>query len=66
MMSYRDKEMMGSRYEPRRTRSGLAIIIPTPIPFEQSCFELEQPCSPYFYNDLEQRGTTVQAGFRRR
>lgn len=67
-LSYRDMEAQGVRYRPHRTRSGLVVQMPERNVFEQRCYELEEPfpCTPYFYEDLELRGATVEDGFRRR
>ena len=66
VISYRDEATRADQYEPHRTRSGLVVLVPTPVPYQQSCFDIEQLCSPYFFNDLEMRGATIEAGFRRR
>ncbi|RRB07050.1 LIC_10190 family membrane protein [Larkinella rosea] len=51
-------------FNQHRTRSGLLVLTPIGSPLDQSCFEQEIPCSPYFYPDLELRGTQVADGFR--
>lgn len=63
---YHEREADGSSYKAHRTQSGLVLIVPEPAPVEQRCYEIEQPCSPYFFEDLELRGSTIQSGFRRR
>ncbi|UHG93587.1 LIC_10190 family membrane protein [Spirosoma oryzicola] len=50
-------------YQRRWTRSKLAVLVPkAPC---KSCFDIEQPCTPFFFNDLQLRGRTIADGFRR-
>lgn len=53
-------------YPSYRTTSGLVVVVPRADHNEQRCFEIEQPCSPYYYPDLEKRGLSFGDGFRRR
>jgi hypothetical protein len=66
-LGYRQLQAEGVHYQPRRTKSGLVVVIPTPPPnaFDQRCYEIDQPCTPYYFEDLEERGKTLQDGFRR-
>lgn len=66
VVSYRGHEMKDHRYEPHQTRSGLVVLMPQPAPYQQNCYDIEKLCSPYFFDDLQQRGVAVEAGFRRR
>ncbi len=66
VVSYRDDARRADQYKPHRTRSGLVVLVPMPVPYQQNCFDIEQLCSPYFFDDLEMRGATIEAGFRRR
>jgi len=50
-------------YRPHRTRSNLTVFVPDSP--SKSCFDIEQPCTPFFFDDLQLRGTTIGQGFRR-
>ncbi len=67
-LSYRQLETEGVHYQPRPTKSGLLVVIPIARKntFDQRCYELEKPCTPYFFDDLEGRGENLADGFRRR
>lgn len=62
-LSYVDQQAQHIHYGHRRTRTGLAVVVPN-APHEP-CFDIEQPCTPFFFNDLELRGQHVTDGFRR-
>jgi hypothetical protein len=63
-LTYRHYGTMAEMFTRDRTKSGLEVLVPINTPTIQSCYELETPCSPYFYPDLELRGKTVADGFR--
>lgn len=63
---YRNQLAEGFPHKAFRTRSGLLVLVPTPIAAEQRCYDQRFPCSPYLFNDLEQRGPSLENGFRRR
>ncbi|WP_338874416.1 hypothetical protein WBJ53_02240 [Spirosoma sp. SC4-14] len=50
-------------YRPQRTRSNLTVLVPESP--SKSCFDVEQPCTPFFFDDLQLRGSTIEQGFRR-
>jgi hypothetical protein len=65
-LTYHIREAEDVVFSRMRTKSGLLVLIPYDKRglLWQSCYEQELPCSPYFYPDLELRGTTVADGFR--
>ncbi|RAJ95504.1 hypothetical protein LX87_03251 [Larkinella arboricola] len=64
-LSYRDKGAYESLFTLRHTRSGLEVLNPVGSPLEQNCYEEEgKLCAPFFYPDLELRGTRIEEGFR--
>jgi hypothetical protein len=48
-------------YDLHRTRSGLSVVVPR-APCE-ACLDIEQPCTPFFSDDLHLRGQTIAEGF---
>ncbi|WP_445479329.1 LIC_10190 family membrane protein [Larkinella soli] len=63
-LTYTDKGTRQAMFIERETRSGMLVLTPRAAPLEQSCFNEEMPCSPYYYPDLEMRGRTLADGFR--
>lgn len=62
-LSHVDLQARHIHYGYRQTRSGLTVVVPN-APHEP-CFDIEQPCTPFFFSDLELRGRHVTDGFRR-
>ncbi|MFC5408417.1 LIC_10190 family membrane protein [Larkinella bovis] len=65
-LTYRNRGAEAAYFLPHQTDSGLEVLTPRHGPLQQSCYDQEKPCSPYFYPDLELRGQSVVEGFRSR
>ncbi|QIP13957.1 hypothetical protein G8759_15730 [Spirosoma aureum] len=61
-LSHINSEAQTTYYDFHRTRSGLAVVVPR-APCE-ACLDIEQPCTPFFSDDLQLRGKTIAEGFR--
>ncbi|QHV94798.1 LIC_10190 family membrane protein [Spirosoma endbachense] len=61
-LSHLNSGEQNAYYDLRRTRSGLAVVVPR-APCE-ACFDIELPCTPFFSDDLQLRGKTIAEGFR--